>query len=52
MEQTIQMLHSQLTANGMKVHEGSRTGSGYEIRVMDLKKRVDELYRQQTALKI
>ena len=50
-EQTIQTLHNQLTPNGMKVHEGSRTGSGYEIRVMDLKKRVEELYRQQAALK-
>ena len=36
MEQRIQTLHSQLTANGMKVHEDSLTGSGYEIREMDL----------------
>ena len=36
MEQRIQTLHSQLTANEMKVHEDSLTGSGYEIRVMDL----------------
>ena len=50
-EQTIQTLHSQLTANGMKVHESSLTGSGYEIRVMDLEKRVEELYRQQATLK-
>ena len=50
-EQTIQTLHSQLTANGMKVHEGSLIGSGYEVRVMDLEKRVEELYRQQATLK-
>ena len=50
-EQTIQTLHSQHTANGMIVHEGSLTGSGYEIRVMDLEKRIEELYRQQAALK-
>ena len=50
-EQTIQTLHSQLTANKMKVHEGSLTGSGYEIRAMDLEKRVEELSRQQAALK-
>ena len=51
MEQTIQMLHSQHAANGMKVHEDSLTGSGYEVRVMDLEKRVEELYTQQAALK-
>ena len=50
-EQTIQTLHSQLTANGMNVHESSLTCSGYEIRVMDLEKRVEELSRQQAALK-
>ena len=35
----------------MKVHEDGQTGSGYEICVMDLEKRVEELYRQQAALK-
>ena len=35
----------------MKVHEDGQTGSGYEIRVMDLEKGVEELYRQQAALK-
>ena len=35
----------------MKIHEDGQTGSGYEIRVMHLEKRVEELYRQQAALK-
>jgi len=54
MEQTIRTLHSQHTSwntSGMKFHEGSLSGSNYEIRVMDLEKRVEELYRQQAALK-
>ena len=46
LEQTIRMLHSH---SGVRYHEGS--GSSYEIRVMDLEKRVEELYRQQAALK-
>ena len=53
-EQTIRTLHSQHTSwntSGMKFHEGSVSGSNYEIRVMDLEKRVEELYRQQAALK-
>ena len=47
-EQTIRTLHSQHTTGGVRCPEGS--GSGYEIRVMDLEKRVEELYRQQAAL--
>ena len=35
----------------LKFHEASLSGSNYEIRVMDLEKRVEELYRQQAALK-
>ena len=50
-EQTIQTLHSQHTANGMIVLEGSLTGPSHEIHVMDLEKRIEELYRQQAALK-
>ena len=53
-EQTIRTLHSQHTSwntSGMKFHEGSLSGTNYEIRVMDLEKRVEELYRQQAALK-
>ena len=50
-EQTIQTLHSQHTANGMIVHEGSLMGSSHEIRVMDIEKRIEELYEQQTTLK-
>ena len=34
-----------------KFHEGSLSGSNYEMRVMDLEKRFEELYRQQAALK-
>ena len=49
MEQSIRTLHSQHSTGGVRCHEGS--GSGYEIRVMDLEKRVEELYRQQAALK-
>ena len=54
MEQTIRTLHSQHTSwntSGMKFREGSLSGSNYEIRVMNLEKRVEELYRQQAALK-
>ena len=54
MEQTIRTLHTQHTSwntSGMKFREGSLSGSNYEIRVMDLEKRVEELYRQQAALK-
>ena len=54
MEQTIRTLHTQHTSwntSGMKFREGSLSGSNYEIRIMDLEKRVEELYRQQAALK-
>ena len=51
-EQTIQTLHTQhWNTSGMKFREGSLSDSNYEICVMDLEKRVEELYRQQAALK-
>ena len=50
-EQTIQTLHSQHTANGMVVHEGSLIDSGFKIRVMDIERRIEELYGQQATLK-
>ena len=59
MEQSIRMLQSQqtmsvgLNSGGWKVHQGvNGSGSSYgETRIMELEKRVEELFRQQTALK-
>ena len=50
-EQTIQTLRSQHTANGMVVHECSLIDSGFKIHVMDIEKRIEELYGQQATLK-
>ena len=48
---TIQTQHTGWSLSGVKFKEGSLSGSNYEMRVMDLEKRVEELYRQQAALK-
>ena len=52
-EQSLRTLQSMFASGGLKLHQDvNGSGSSYgEARIMELEKRVEELFRQQTALK-